>query len=1011
MASLKRIRGLLREAGEELLVELAVSRGMVPPAEIRDGDTAASLRDRGLLTREQIVELERLRDLAAFAPEELPPEVATARSDPSRLLGRYTLVDPVGTGAVGTVWRAWDGELRRWVAVKRPQDPVSEPQRQRFLREARILAGLRHANLVTMYDVGEHQGRPYLVMELVKGSALRPALDLRATVHVLRKIALALHDVHRQGVVHRDVKPDNIVVDDRGEPRLVSFGSARVTDATGLTRTGTTMGTPLYMAPEQVGPKYGDISPRTDVYALGAILFQALAGRTPHVGATPGEIFAKIVADEPGPLPGQSPELEAVALRAIERVAARRYATAIDFAEELGRWLDGRPVLARPAGPFLRSWRWIRRRPVAIAITILVAASIPAGLALRSRWQELSAKADRDRAEADLVRWTAEVSDAYADLAAKSMTALRRLEDDWHAGRPGEGDLRDIEAVADAVAARWPRARSPKAWRALAQMFAGRDRALEALDAAATDAGEDPFPLLLVARARLAAYVRESALPRVDFEIGGDRVAIGDFRETASMRAHRERASSALRAAVSMRVWPRLRAANESEAYVDGAARFGAREFEAAAARLAGLREPGLGDEAAMLRGFALFNLRRLPQAAAAFEEAGRRWPRALSFAAVCRLGAGMVAWIPGGDPMADFERCIADLAPVLERDPSNADARFHRCLARLYVAQLRVSRGQPAGFEDAVHDADEAVRLGSPGARTARGLLHLAIGRIERALGRDSRERFDKAIADLPDEMADRRGLACLERAQGDAALGRPAAEAFRRAIDDLPLAIARFPTNAALPMNRANACLGLAATEADPVPLFDAAIRDYDLAFRLDSTTAAPLGNLAIAHFQIGELLLARNLDPRQRFRSAVEASDRAIKMDAAPLYLGNRALMRTRWGEVELALKGDGETHLRAAVDDATRAIALAPREGSLYFARAGARRALGELKDALADFDDALKFRANYWQAHIDKAGILETLGRRDEAAAELDLALKIVPDQPRLREWRDKLRGD
>src|SRR5688572_2282677 len=233
-----------------------------------------------------------LADLAKNAAASRPEQV-----------GRYELRESVGEGASALVYRAWDTKLGRIVAVKILRDvaALSEIARLRFLREGQATAGLLHPNVVSVYDVGEEGGRLYLVMEFVEGRTLAQDLarepgPLRERIVLLERAARGVAAAHEKGIVHRDLKPANILVTAAGEPKVGDFGLARLMDSSvELTRTGATLGTPLYMAPEQVEGK--DVTTRTDVYSLGAILYEVLTGRPPHTGDSVAELYAKITRD------------------------------------------------------------------------------------------------------------------------------------------------------------------------------------------------------------------------------------------------------------------------------------------------------------------------------------------------------------------------------------------------------------------------------------------------------------------------------------------------------------------------------------------------------------------------------------------------------------------------------------------------------------------------------------------------------------------------------------------
>jgi serine/threonine-protein kinase len=335
------------------------------------------LLDRGWLAAESVTKLlgEAPRPATGF------PSIA-----------RFEIRDCIGEGASAAVYRAWDKKLHRWVALKvlRSRIGLSDVARERFRREAQASGGLSHPNVVTVHDAGEENGQQYLVMELVGG---RPFSDVlrertipeRGLLEILEKIARGVAAAHERQIVHRDLKPANFLVSESGEPKVGDFGLAHLAnDSTALTRTGTTLGTPLYMAPEQVEGRSKDVSPRTDVYALGAVLYEILTGRSPNQGEATLDLYHGIVHDPPTPPrrinPKASPDLEAVALKALEKEPARRYPSAREFADELRRYLSGEAVLARLPGLTQRIVRGAKRRRAGLAmgLVVLLAAGISA---------------------------------------------------------------------------------------------------------------------------------------------------------------------------------------------------------------------------------------------------------------------------------------------------------------------------------------------------------------------------------------------------------------------------------------------------------------------------------------------------------------------------------------------------------------------------------------------------------------------------------------------------------
>lgn len=320
--------------------------------------------------------------------------VPSSSSSPLPDLSRYELRGKLGEGGSSSVYCAWDRELGRPVALKVLNDSaaLSRTLRTRFGREARTAAGLTHPNIVGVFDAGETGGSLYLALELVEGEPLSSLLDsgkleTRQKVAILEKASRGVAFAHSKGIVHRDLKPGNILVPNQGEPKVSDFGLARTGDSeTRLTRDGTALGTPSYMSPEQVrGTR--DITPRADVYALGAILYEILTGDLPHEAETVLGLYAKIVEQDPLPPsrvdPSLPPELETICLRALEKDPVDRYPDGGAFANDLARFLTGEPIEERPISSIPRLWRRARRRPAgAWGLVALLALTACAGALL-----------------------------------------------------------------------------------------------------------------------------------------------------------------------------------------------------------------------------------------------------------------------------------------------------------------------------------------------------------------------------------------------------------------------------------------------------------------------------------------------------------------------------------------------------------------------------------------------------------------------------------------------------
>ena len=297
----------------------------------------------------------------------------------------YAILQELGRGGMGVVYKANQTKLNRLVALKmiRGGGEIDAAQLERFRIEAEALARLRHPNVVQIFEVGEVMGRPYFSLELLEGGSLEDRIDdtpqtPRSAAQLLATLALAVQAAHEAGVIHRDLKPQNVLFDRDGSPKITDFGLAKRLDVeSGLTMTMQVMGTPSYMAPEQALGLNREIGPAADIYALGAILYTMLTGRPPLKGTDWRETL-KMVADvEPVPPSRLQPkvprDLETICLKCLAKAPHRRYASAGDFADDLRRYADGRTILARRTPAWERGVKWTCRHPMTTTLTTLAA--------------------------------------------------------------------------------------------------------------------------------------------------------------------------------------------------------------------------------------------------------------------------------------------------------------------------------------------------------------------------------------------------------------------------------------------------------------------------------------------------------------------------------------------------------------------------------------------------------------------------------------------------------------
>jgi serine/threonine protein kinase len=380
-------------------------------------------------------------DLGSVAPQR-PDASRPARV---RYFGDYEIQNELARGGMSVVFRARQISLNRPVALKMilAGQLADETDVKRFYAEAEAAANLDHPGIVPIFEVGQHEGQHYFSMGYIEGQSLSQRvaagpLPPREAAELIMKVAGAIEYAHRRGVIHRDLKPGNILLDRQGQPRVTDFGLAKKLQGdSGLTGSGQIMGTPSYMPPEQVGGKRGEIGPAADVYSLGATLYAMLTGRPPFQAATPMDTVIQVVGEEPvlpRRLNASIPiDLETICLKCLRKEPGKRYAGAAALRDELKRYLDGKPILARPVGQAERAWRWCRRNPAVaglvagVAMALLLGTSVATYFAIRASRGEEQAIKNAEEARTNLRLANQETG--RANRAAERATAAAERAD------------------------------------------------------------------------------------------------------------------------------------------------------------------------------------------------------------------------------------------------------------------------------------------------------------------------------------------------------------------------------------------------------------------------------------------------------------------------------------------------------------------------------------------------------------------------------------------------------
>ncbi len=903
------------------------------------------------------------------------------------MFGRYVLDAVLGRGGMGIVWKAWDPVLARRVALKQMlPDLIDQEAAQRFLREGRAAARLRHAGIVAVHDVGEVEGAPYLAMEYVEGTTfagfLAESLDakcsvgasadrLRAEVEILAQVAEAVGHAHRQGILHRDLKPGNILLDDRGKAFVTDFGLAKALGesdppaggpASLVTLSGQILGTPAYMSPEQANGNVTTLSPRTDVYALGAILNEVLTGQVPFGKATPWELLNAVMMREPDPpsrvAPGVPLELEAVCMKALEKNPVLRYADAGQLAGDLRRWLAGEPVQARRvgwAGRLARRWR--RRRGV-----LALAAGVLVGLGAIGVWGRLESRARGQRTS----RLIAQVAESVLRLQAevgRAHTELQTLID------LAEQPL----GLLDSVIAEDDRHAAALAWRGKLRILLGETRrGREDLDRAIAIDPEWEFPLWLRGASSLQSYVARRGLPEA---IPGP--AGPEFRPRRPVDPEEAALLESARADLSA-----AESAPRRDPAVGDAERMTARAMLAFCAETAeGYAEAaaqldGVADGVARrLRGLSLFRLGRHEEAAAALDLSLTNAAydgQARMYRGMVRIALGAAAEARGQDGGAHYTGALEDLDVALALDPTHVPGHARRAVARSGLGSSRRDRGNDAAdlFRSAIDDWDR-VLAATPhdlSARAARMRTRMFLAESITDRGGDPRAEYAAVAAETGALLQQRPDFTDLRVLRGQAEF--QTAETRR-------------------------------ARGEDPGDGWERALAEFDAALRTDGSSGEAWAGRGAALIRIAEAESARGADPEARLTGAIAAFDRAIELfPRSAEHRIDRGIAHRARADLETARGRDATDLLTTAIADFTGAMEIGmpalralEARASAYEARARIAAGAGgdpreDRKSALADRDAQVSRGNVRWETLAQRGSLLVRLGQ-DEAPRGVD----------------------
>jgi len=972
--------------------------------------------------------------LLTSPPGASPSGGVPATGPPAGRLGKYDLLEEVGRGGMGVVYRAFDTELRREVALKTVL--VGDAKRpelvERLRREARTAATLDHPGIVPIYDVGAADGVPYFAMAFLRGRTFDVLLregglpGLRERVAVLVEVARAVAHAHDRQVVHRDLKPSNLLVDLAGGIHVMDFGLAkRLDDDLRLTATGQLMGTPQYMSPEQLEGE-GGVGAPSDVYSLGAVLYEALSGRPPFPGNTMAEIVARSLARDPEPPRRLNPrvplDLETVCLKALEKEPARRYPTARELAADLTRWLAGEAIEARPA-----TWRTtiVRRIVRRKALTAAVVAFAVAGLALavsagslhsRARLQERVLESLREKAglyvDAALALRRVGVPRAMRKAEEEYLPRLRRAVEEaereqpdlaeprYHLGRLCRALMRFDEAAREqeAALARDPDCAPARYERAVLAIRAHADRLALLRERALQDAGSrlrqgesTAIPTDLVLEAcddearRLRAQI-VADLERLARNVTGPAVGPGSGATAASGTPGDAAARSACVQGLAL-----IHGGRTTEDQAQG------RALLARALELEPTLEEAWESWAALEE--ALGNWTEAEAVFGRALESDRGYTPFWYGRSGARLKRGVQAGHRGLDPTPFYDGAAADLDRVGELEPDRPEPWTRRAMVWIDRGVWLGSRGADAAsaYREAIADYGRALALAPDSADSwgGRGVARLNLGVQLEGRGEDGSAVCVDGITDVGKaiSLAPARaefhlwlGAAHINAGSGERRRGRDSEPHFREAVAAIDRGLALDPVRADLWLNRGvargNLAEALAGRGEDPEQLCAAAVADLARAREIDPVVAHAWLHSGLILNHWGVWRAARGLDAGEKYRVAAEHLDQAVAAGSGDAEaLSRRASVSINWAVLVARGSGDSRPHLERALADLDRALEINANDPETWTSRANARtnraaqtQARGEdpaddYARAIADLGRALDLnpvRAETWE---------------------------------------------
>ncbi|MHC5081889.1 MAG: protein kinase domain-containing protein, partial [Planctomycetota bacterium] len=896
--------------------------------------------------------------------------------DSGKTLGPYRILEEIGRGGMGVVYKAFHPQLKRTVALKVliAGEDATEEAIKRFHREAEAVAKLgHHPNIVPVHDIGREGRQNYFAMHYVEGKPLDRMIDdgdvaPKKAASIAKRVANGLAHAHSHGVLHRDIKPANILVDEAGEPQITDFGLAKdVTSESKMTRSGVTLGTPQYMPPEQANGILDAIDERSDVYSLGATLYEMLTLRPPFEGSTVLEVIQKVVSADPvSPRRGNPSiprDLETICLKCIEKDPARRYPGSADLAEDLGRFLEGSPIQARPVSVAERILRRVRRnRAAAIACAgILVALATGLIFGVRLLTAEKEKEASRVRAERAerILEKGRKVSSVFLAVNGELGGVLGELKAIHHG--PGTLEERRKKAAplwerVEAFGEELPRdSASQAAWIAVKgwyRRFAGyEEEAFEQFRESRERDPDVPHGLLFEAMIRLLEYFDNTDLPLMISGAEGLEFVPSVVESKASKEAQ-GRFMAVLDQAKNSSVWGES-STKAFRSVFENLEKIRNADFEAADRGLGkalGIPEMALMTEEILhSRALVRYYLMRFPEGRRAIDRVLDKLPEdAGAFRLKGKLfaGEGQAAMARGDAAASDFLKQAIENYSEAIRLGDKRIATNARGLAYLKLAELCVEGGaDPTDvLERSLEDFGVSISQDPEWAALSyqsRSHVFYARGRYRRMIGEDGLDDFRLALKDAEEALRLRpewaRGLdncgTCTRiLGQAEKEKGESKRAHYQDALRLHGEALQRIPDSPQFLNNRAIVYMNLGELEShkgrDPTTFYELALADLDKALDPGGNYTIAWGSRGNVWSFVGQYRARVGGNAKEAFLKAIQDYSEALDRKPTLGVLGNRGNTLRMLGDVMTAEDQDPRETYRKAARDVERALALCP-----------------------------------------------------------------------------------